>query len=459
MATDLEDFEDLYPDVEYRGEARPRRAKRPLPTVDTPAVYPLGWGARMAYPDGSSDWITPSGTSQHPFWWARRQSAERLGAAYEKLHGGAAEIHHATRRRTCTSAAKNPWEPGYRASVDGPQCGASIETQVVPSLLAAALAKRAEKLVQKERAYAARRDAADRKKQAAARKKSYHFAPGMAGDVAAVRYLLRHGLGDDESYGARAHLVQRLPTGADLLDEDGSLDTNALKEFGCQLAADLAHSDLPKARALARDLGVGRCVRAEEVIAKTAAVRSGLRERAAKRDATARANARAGDREAAKRAKAEAREAAKRAKAEAREAARLAKAAKAAPPTIAENMARADAERAAEMQRREAHAAKVRALREAREAKEAEAKAAKAARAAAREAAKAAKAAKRQAEANDLERAQRAREREAQREADAAAARAAGLARGREAQAAKRREEFAEKQPRLAPRAPRQRVF
>jgi hypothetical protein len=459
MAMDLEDFEDLYPDAEVRGEARARRAKRPLPTVDAPAVYSLGWGVELRYADSPGEvlWVTPSGTSEHPFWWARRQSAERLGARYERL-GASVTIHHATRRRTCTSAAKNPWEAGYRASVDGPECGASIETQEVPSLLAMALARRAEKLAEKERAYAARRDAADRKKQAAARKKSYRFAPGTAGDVAAVRYLLRHGLGDDESYGARAHLLQHLPTGSDLMDGD-ALDTDALKEYGCQLAADMAHSEPAKARALARDLGAGRCVTAEQVLQKTAAVRAGLRERAAKRDATAKANARAGDRAAAKAAKAE--------KAQA---ARLAKAARAAPRTIAENQDRADAERAAELQRREAKAAKAREARaakdrrenaraEAREAKARERERQKMIAADKRAAAKAARAAKRQAEANDIERTQRGREREAQREADAAAARAAGLARGRATQATARREEFAEKQPRLAPRAPRQRVF
>jgi hypothetical protein len=448
MAQDIEDFADLYPDVDYRGELRPARVKRPVPTVDAPAVYSLGWGVELRYADSPGEvlWVTPSGTSEHPFWWSRRQSAERLGARYERL-GALVTIHHATRRRTCTSAAKNPWEPGYRASVDGPECGASIETQEVPSLLAAALAKNAEKLAAKERAYAARRDAADRKKQAAARKSSYRFAPGTAGDVAAVRYLLRHGLRDDQSFGARAHLLQHLPTGSDLMDGD-ALDTNALKEYGCQLAADMAHSEPAKARALARDLGAGRCVTAEQVLEKTAAVRAGLRERGAKRDATAKANARAGDRAAAKAAKAE--------KAQA---ARLAKAAQAAPRTVAENQDRADAERAVELARREAKAAKVRAVREAREAREAQAKAAKAAKAEERAAAKAAKAAKRQAEANDIERTQRAREREAQREADAAAARAAGLAKGRATQAAVRREEFAEKQPRLAPRAPRQRVF
>lgn len=449
---DLEDLSDLYPDTEVRGEGRARRAKRPLPTVDAPAVYSLGWGAHMSYPDGSSDWITPSGTSQHPFWWSRRASAERLGAAYEKLHGGAAEIHHATRRRTCTSAAKNPWDRGYRASVDGPQCGASIETQVVPSLLAVALAKAATKLAAKERAWAARLDALDRKKQAAARKKSFHFAPGTAGDVAAVRYLLRHGLSDDESYGARAHLLPQLPTGSDLLDGD-ALDVHALKEYGCQLAADMAHSEPAKARALARDLGAGRCRTAEEVITRLAAQNRGYRERAARRDASAAATARA----AAKLAKAEA--------------AKLAKAAKAAPPTIAENMARADAARATEMQRREAKAAKAREAREAREAKDrrdnarAEAREAKAREAARqkmiaadqRKAAQAARASKREASWEKRERAKAAK---AEKEIEAAERAAARVARAA-VEAARRapREEFAEKQPRLAARAPRQRVL
>ena len=146
MQDDLEDYEDLYPDVEFRGEGRPRKPKRPLPTVDSPAVYSLGWGERVQLRDGSAPagWLAPQGETAHPFWWARRASAERLAAAYERL-GFVATVHHATRRRTCTSAAKNPWEPGYRASVDGPECGASIETREVPSLLAATLAKKAEK--------------------------------------------------------------------------------------------------------------------------------------------------------------------------------------------------------------------------------------------------------------------------------------------------------------------------
>ena len=433
MQDDLEDYEDLYPDVEFRGEGRPRKPKRPLPTVDSPAVYSLGWGVRVQLRDGSAPagWLAPQGETAHPFWWARRASAERLAAAYERL-GFVATVHHATRRRTCTSAAKNPWEPGYRASVDGPECGASIETREVPSLLAATLAKKAEKAATRERAEAARQNARDRKAQARARKTSYHFATGSDGDVRAIRYLLKHGLSDDESYGARAHLVAAHPRGGDLMYDD-ELDTNALRDLACGLAEDLAHSEPRRARALVQTLGGGVCRTAEEVLARVARERAGLREREAARAKAAAANTRAAEKARARDAAAMARAAAKAEKAEA---AKLARAAKKAPPTMAENMARADAEHAAEMQRREAKAAKARAIREAREAREAAAKAAKAE----------AKAEKAAARNRRSEAAAAAMSRQIEARAAAKAARAP-------------REEFAEKQPRLARRAPRQRVL
>jgi hypothetical protein len=434
MARDLEDFEDLYPDADWKlgFDPRPRGAKKPLPTVDAPAVYTLGFGVRVQLRDGSAPagWLAPQGETREPFWWARRSTAERLASSYERL-GFNATLYHATRRRTCTSAAKNPWESGYRASVDGPQCGASIEEREIPSLLAAAMRAKAAKLAARERAEAARQDARDRKAQSRARAKSYDFAPGSDGDVKAIRYLLANGLGDDQSYAARSYLMRQHPGAGDLLDGD-ALDVDALRDLACGLAADLAHSEPARAKALAKTIGGGTCRTAEDVLEKVSRERAALRQRASARAASGASTAKAAARAAAAEAKAAARAAAAEAKAAAR-------AAKAAPPTLSENMARADAERAVELARREAKAAKAREAREAKDRRENARAETKAASWEKRERAKAAKAAK------EIEAAERAAAR---------VARAAVEAGRREG-----REEFAEKQPRLAARAPRQRVF
>lgn len=270
---DLEDYEDLYPDAEVRGEARAKRAKRPPPTVAEPQTLALGYAVEIDDTTGKS-FVGPGGPSPVRFWWAKRATAERLAIAYSTASNRVA-ILHGERKRSCTSPAKNPWDEGYRASVDGPQCGSSIVSKRVENLTEAREAKAAARARVRETAAAAKADARERKAQRAA-KPSFALMPGAAGDVAAVQYLMKHRLDDDRSWEALRYLERNNPSAGPLQSDGGELDVDAVRDLACGLAHDLVHSDIVAARALVRLMGKGRCTSAEELLVRIAKERREL---------------------------------------------------------------------------------------------------------------------------------------------------------------------------------------
>lgn len=252
---------------------------------DGEVLVTLGWGVRL---DGPRAWLSPDGEVEHPFWWGRRGDAERLALRYAGL-GRGAHIVHASRKASCTSPALNPWDEGYDPTKHTSMCGRSIVQADVPNQTAVREAIRAQKRHERELRAAAKAEAlfrAQQRREAKARDPFGHM-PGAEGDAEALLVLLKaHGaITREREELALAHIKRTHPGARDVIDDEGHLNSNWIRDELCTLARDSLRNNPKLAAKLLKAAGRGECRTAEKT-----------RERMAHDKAKARKSRRAADR-------------------------------------------------------------------------------------------------------------------------------------------------------------------